>query len=68
MNNKQITQNKLQAELKRFGLNPSEWSLQRIQSLTYLVQNRLDRSFTFRGHLEFRQQKPQWKSLEVLSL
>lgn len=69
MNKKQeITLLKLQTQLKAFGLNPTEWSLQRIQALSYLIENKSDKNFALYGRLEYRNQKPQWKSLEVVSL
>lgn len=68
MNHLNLNGLKLNAELKQFGLNPSEWSLQRIQSLTYLIQNKFDKNFTLWGQIEFKKQKPQWKSVEVFSL
>ncbi|AHZ86193.1 hypothetical protein AB1A81_04335 [Bdellovibrio bacteriovorus] len=59
---------KLQTELKSFGLNPAEWSLQKIQVLGYLLQNTQDEKFAMYGRLEYRDKKPRWKSLEVVSL
>ncbi|WP_295903359.1 hypothetical protein [uncultured Bdellovibrio sp.] len=68
MKSYEMTLLKLQAQLKNFGLNPAEWSLQRIQSLTYVIQNRNDENFALYGRLEYRNHQPQWKSLEVVSL
>lgn len=60
---------KLQSDLQKFGLNPVEWSLQRIQtSLSYLIKHRFDENFAMYGELEFRKNKPQWKSIAVISL
>lgn len=59
---------KLQTELKSFGLNPAEWSLQKIQALGYLLLNTQDEKFAMYGRLEYRDKKPRWKSLEVVSL
>lgn len=60
---------KLQSDLGKYGLNPAEWTLHRIKSsLSYLIKNRFDESFTMYGELEFRKQKPQWRSLEVVSI
>lgn len=60
---------KLQSDLKTFGLNPTEWTLQRIQSsLSYLIKHRVDENFAMYGELEFRKQRPQWKSIELVSL
>lgn len=68
MKKQELAQSKLQNELRYFGLNPSEWTLQRMHALSYLVQNKLDKNFALQGRLEFRRQKPQWKSLELISL
>lgn len=68
MNPQEMTLLKLQTELKSFGLNPSEWSLQKIQALGYVIQNKLDQGFALYGRLEYRDKKPRWKSLEVVSL
>lgn len=59
---------KLQADLVNFGLNPSEWSLHRIQSLSYLIKNNSDDNFTFYGELEYRKQKPKWKLIKIYSI
>lgn len=67
--NNSVMNMKLQSDLKNYGLNPAEWTLQRIQSsLSYLIKNRADETFAMYGELEFRKRKPQWKSLEVISL
>lgn len=68
MSKNEITLLKLQSELKLFGLNPAEWSLQRVQALSYVIQNRLDKNFALYGRLEYRNKKPSWKSLELVSL
>ncbi|UOF02881.1 hypothetical protein [Bdellovibrio reynosensis] len=59
---------KLQSSLSDFGLNPYEWSLERIHSLAYLLINNVDENFKLYGHLEYREQKPKWKEMEILSL
>lgn len=67
MNKYEMTILKLQSQLKNFGLNPTEWSIQKVQSLTYKIQNRNDETFALYGYLEYRKQKPRWKSLELVS-
>ncbi|KHD87222.1 MAG: hypothetical protein OM95_15705 [Bdellovibrio sp. ArHS] len=64
----EMTLELLRNQLKNFGLNPAEWSICRLQALNFLVQNRADESFALYGRLEYRNRKPQWKSLEVYSL
>ncbi len=68
MSKQQITLLSLQAELKNFGLNPSDWTLHRVNALRFVLQNNLDANFLMRGRLEYKKQKAQWKSLELLSL
>lgn len=68
MNKKELFLRRLQLELKNFGLNPSEWSVCRMQALGYRIQNKFDKNFTLYGRLEYRKMKPQWKSLEVMSI
>ncbi|KYG64409.1 hypothetical protein [Bdellovibrio bacteriovorus] len=64
----EMTLELLRNQLKNFGLNPAEWSISRLQALNFLVQNRNDETFALYGRLEYRNRKPQWKSLEVYSL
>ncbi|WP_374029807.1 hypothetical protein [Bdellovibrio bacteriovorus] len=66
--NNEMTLLTLQSQLQNFGLNPREWTLQRIRSLTCLIQNNEDKNFALYGKLEFRNQKWRWKSLELISL
>ncbi|WP_413575549.1 hypothetical protein ACLVWU_14505 [Bdellovibrio sp. HCB290] len=59
---------KLQTELSQFGLNPTEWTLEKIQSLTYLIKNKFDDSFALCGKLEFKNKTPAWKSIDLVAL
>ncbi len=68
MNFQQFNALTLGLELKTYGLNPSEWSIQRIQTLYYRIQNRTDQDFTLMGTLEIKNRRPHWKHLEVVSL
>ena len=63
-----MTLSKLQDQLKNFGLNPSEWSLEKIQALHFMIVNKSDENFALRGRLEYRDKTAFWKSLEVVSL
>ncbi|WP_374032213.1 hypothetical protein [Bdellovibrio bacteriovorus] len=40
----------------------------KIQALGYLLLNTQDEQFAMYGELEYRDKKPRWKSLEVVSL
>ncbi|HWU45109.1 MAG TPA: hypothetical protein VN132_16765 [Bdellovibrio sp.] len=64
----EMIKTRLQEELKNFGLNPAEWSLQKVRSLGYVVQNNIDKSFSLYGTTTFRHRKPIWQSLELHSL
>ena len=59
---------KLSEQLKSFGLNPCEWSLERVQALHFILINKMDQNFALRGQLEYRNKTAHWKSLEVISL
>lgn len=58
----------LTTQLSCFGLNPSEWSIERLNGISYLVQNKADRTFYFYGQLEYKKKKPTWKSLDLISI
>ena len=64
----QITLLKLQDQLKNFGLNPTEWTLEKVQALQFMIVNKSDENFALRGRLEYRDKAAFWKSLEVVSL
>ncbi|MDG0818053.1 hypothetical protein [Bdellovibrio svalbardensis] len=72
----EMLQIQLYAELQKFGLNPCEWSLQPINdqaslnksSLSYLIQNKIDKNFALSGRLKRKKQGFTWKSLELASL
>lgn len=55
----------LQNQLKNFGLNPAEWSLFKIQNFGFRIQHREDHDLVLYGQMEYRNQRPQWKSLEL---
>jgi len=62
---KHIIIQKLQAELKAFGLNPSHWVVVPSQTRQYRVQNKIDKNFYFRGQIEVKKEKARWKTLEL---
>lgn len=55
-------------QLKNFGLNSSEWTLERIHSLGYVIRNKVDQNFLLYGKLEFKNKRAVWKSLELVSI
>ncbi len=68
MNTSELNIYRLQAQLKTFGLNPSEWTIQKVQALGFLLQNKLDQSFAMYGRIEYQNRRPKWKSLDLISL
>ena len=58
---------KLSVQLASFGLNPLEWNLRPLGGFKFDVRNRADQSLSFFGQLEYRNQQPFWKSLELAS-
>lgn len=68
MTQQQHTLLKLQTDLSKFGLNPAEWTLEKVQSVSYLIRNKLDRSFAFYGRLELKKNIPTWKSIDLVAL
>lgn len=55
----------LQNQLKNFGLNPADWSLLKIQNFGFRIQHREDHDLVLYGQIEYRNQSPRWKSLEI---
>lgn len=59
----------LQAELKSFGLNPSEWNIEKIHAAEYMIKHKTDKDFSFWGKLQFTKTKrPTWKILQLASI
>lgn len=59
---------KLKNQLFQFGLNPQEWSLERVSSTLFLVTHCQQKDLVFVGRCHFSSSKPRWRSLEVLFL
>lgn len=59
---------KLQQQLTHFGLNPSEWSIERVQALQFRIQHKLEQNFILKGSLEYKNKIARWRSLEVISI
>lgn len=68
MTQQQNTLLKLQTDLSKFGLNPSEWTLKKIQSVHYLIINKIDESFALYGKLSIKKNTPTWKSIDLVTL
>lgn len=58
----------LQSQLLNFGLNPAEWTLNRLHSVGYLIEHRYDTNFKFIGKYEFKARRPRWKTVELFSI
>lgn len=56
---------KLQKDLANFGLNPIDWEIHREKGAHYKIQNKHEKSFTFKGRAE---KACKWQSLSLLSL
>ncbi|MNK06268.1 hypothetical protein D3C87_241610 [compost metagenome] len=69
MNMTDMILNKLQNDLKNFGLNPMDWTLRKIGQSRYQVSHVSEDDFKFLGQLEMKTPfLPTWKNLELLSL
>jgi|GEM_PF-3032075 hypothetical protein len=56
-------ENQLQLEtikLKQFGLNPMDWSLEKIKKNTFKIKHKEDSSFILKGYFEDRSWKKIW--------
>jgi hypothetical protein len=59
---------KLQTDLSKFGLNPTEWTIEKVQAVSYLIRNKIDKSFALYGKLELKKNSPTWKSIDLVAL
>ncbi|WP_413585087.1 hypothetical protein [Bdellovibrio sp. HCB274] len=59
---------KLQTELSHFGLNPTEWTLEKVQTWSYVIRNKIDKSFALYGKLQSNRKTPTWKSIDLVAL
>lgn len=59
---------KLQADLKSFGLNPSDWTLFRSGKFLFEVRHVSDKDFAFKGRLDPKKSQGAWLSMELLSI
>mgnify|MGYP003337751171 CR=1 FL=1 len=58
----------LQTELKSFGLNPTDWSLQKLDGFEYLIHHKEEQGFTFFGKLKREKERLRWKFLQLVSI
>ncbi len=68
MTHQQNTLLKLQTDLSKFGLNPTEWTIEKVQAVSYLIRNKIDKSFALYGKLELKKNSPTWKSIDLVAL
>jgi hypothetical protein len=60
--------NHLNLSLRQFGLNPFEWSIQRLQGSHYLITHRELKDFEFEGEVEYRNLRPRWKFIRLWTI
>lgn len=53
--------------LNKFGLNPFEWDLVKAKCSEYLIVNKKDRNFCFRGVTQTKSSK-RWQAIQLVSL
>ena len=68
MKTKSMTIQKLQTDLCKFGLNPADWNIEYIEALRYLIRSKTDRSLSLYGRLQYKNKKPTWKSIDLITL
>lgn len=61
-------QMELLTDLKRYGLNPRDWTFRPSKSAGFDIQHRQDPEFQLRGIAGRRRQRMEWKTLELKSL
>lgn len=61
-------QNILKESLRQFGLNPIEWQLQKQKRNHYLICNKQNANFTFKGVTNVKQNKMNWKLITLESI
>ena len=58
----------LKSQLKEFGLNPTEWKLNRNGKKEFLIISNLDSDFIFKGTTQKKLKKMEWRGLQLVSL
>lgn len=58
--------NELHQDLKKFGLNPAEWSLQKLRNHSYKIAHIKDSGFYFMGKSHLKGLR--WVNLRLISL
>jgi hypothetical protein len=57
----------LQIDLKKFGLNPADWKLQKMKRRYYKIANVRDQDFYFLGEARQKNFVPQWTQIQLAS-
>lgn len=57
----------LQNNLKKFGLNPIEWKVRRLEEATYKIAHVDDHDFYFVGKIDVTQKAPTWNTIVLAS-
>lgn len=58
----------LKSELKKFGLNPADWNIQRLKEEKYKIANNKDQNFYFLGDAKQVGIAPQWENIQLISI
>lgn len=57
----------LKSELKKFGLNPIEWNIQKTKNKRYKIAHIRDQNFYFLGEAKQVGFAPQWEQIQLIS-
>jgi inorganic pyrophosphatase/exopolyphosphatase len=58
----------LHNDLKKFGLNPSEWTIEQLEERLFQIAHKEDKQFYFLGEAQFEGLLPEWAHLHLFSL
>lgn len=61
-------QGTLHNDLKKFGLNPSEWTIEQLEERLFQIAHIDDKQFFFLGETRLEGTIPEWNNLHLLSL
>jgi len=58
----------LHKDLKKFGLNPSEWTIEQLEERLFQIAHIEDKQFYFLGEAQLEGLIPEWTHLHLFSL
>ena len=60
---------KLNSNLQKYGLNPSEWVIKALSNKKYIIENKTDQNFKLFGTTQKKSKgKSDWSQIQVMSL